>query len=365
MSAVRRVAHPPTIAGYEFMRLLGQGGFADVFLFQQNSPRRVVAIKVLLAEAAGTDAAARLSAEANAMAGLSQHQNIVTVFHSGVADDGRPYLVMDYYPRPSLAKNWRQAKHSVANVLSIGVQLAGAVESAHRLQPHGILHRDIKPANILGDRSGRPVLGDFGIAMTISDASQAAEGLSVPWSPPEAFAARPWAGPQSDVWGLAATLYSLLAGRAPFEVPGGDNKTHAQADRIRNSPYRPLGRPDAPPSLDQVLATAMAKDPAARYQTMRIFGQALREVENDLGLAPTRLDIIDDDPDWDLDPEEDDDEPGTRLRPITVIDPTGPVPAATAPTQSGSDPGAWPTGPTTTASGSGTFGRSSPSDTGS
>jgi serine/threonine protein kinase len=305
--------------------LLGQGGFADVFLYQQNTPRREVAVKVLLLEMVGTDAVARLNDEANAMAGLSQHQNIVTVFHSGVANDGRPYLVMDYYPRPSLAKNWRQAKHPSQNVLTIGVQLAGAVESAHRL---GILHRDIKPANILGDRNGRPVLGDFGIAMTITAAGQGAEGLSVPWSPPEAFGSNPRATPPSDVWGLAATLYSLLTGRAPFEVPGGDNKVHAQADRIKTAPYRPLGRPDTPASLDQVLATAMAKDPRARYQTMRAFGVALQEVEQELKLPPTRLEIIDDSAGYDGVNDDDDEDPGTRLRPITVIDPTG---ASTSP----------------------------------
>jgi serine/threonine protein kinase len=345
MSRQRRPAAAPSIAGYEFVRLLGQGGFADVFLYQQNRPRREVAIKVMLAEMVGTDAGERLGEEADLMAGLSQHQNIVTVFHAGVADDGRPYMVMEYYPRPSLATGLREAKHSVASVLEIGVQLAGAVESAHRL---GILHRDIKPANILVDRAGRPVLGDFGIAMTITKAQQAAEGLSVPWSPPEAFAAQPWAGPQSDVWGLAATVYSLLTGRAPFEIPGGDNKTHAQADRIRNSPYRPLGRPDAPPALDQVLATAMAKDPNNRYPTMRAFGNALRGVEQEMDLRPTRLDIIDEssgyDPGYD-----DEDDGGTKLRPITTVDAQSPV-TTTGPVAAG-PLAQWPTSRDTTGDG--------------
>jgi hypothetical protein len=331
MSKSRRPASAPSIAGFEFIRLVGQGGFADVFLYQQAKPKREVAIKVLLAEAMGTEAVARLNAEADAMAGLSQHPNIVTVFHSGVADDGRPYMVMEYYPRPSLATRLRQTRRSVAAVLSIGVQLAGAVDSSHRL---GILHRDIKPANILVDRWDRPVLGDFGIAMTTADARHGAMGLSVPWSPPEALGDNPWAGPQSDVWGLAATVYSLLTGRAPFEVPGGDNKNPAQADRIRTAAYRGLGRPDAPASLDQVLLTAMAKDPAARYATMRAFGVALRGVEQEMGLPPTRLDIIDDSAGYD--PGDDgEDDGGTRLRPITVIQPE-------APTQRGPVE-AWPT----------------------
>ncbi|MDR0960800.1 MAG: serine/threonine protein kinase [Propionibacteriaceae bacterium] len=324
-SRSRRPAEAPTIAGYTFQKLLGQGGFADVFLYKQGTPRRDVAIKVLLEDMVRADGAARLNAEADAMAQLSQHPNIVTVFHSGVAEDGRPYLVMDFYPKPSLAKVIRQQKLTVPQVLSIGVQMAGAVESAHQF---GILHRDIKPANILGDRFNKPVLGDFGIAMTVTEALQGVEGLSVPWSPPEAFAAKPWAGPQSDVWGLAATLYTLLTGRPPFDIPGMDNKPYAQADRIRNSPYRKLARPDAPASFDQVLATAMAKEPINRFATMRSFGVALQEVEQELGISPTRLDIISDDGDDDderghgLGEHDDDDEaPGTKLRPISVIDP--------------------------------------------
>ncbi|MDR1266088.1 MAG: serine/threonine protein kinase [Propionibacteriaceae bacterium] len=326
MSPAKRASVPPVIPGYEPQNLpgkdhnlIGQGGFADVFLYRQSNTRRNVAIKVLLAEAVDQGAAQRLHDEASVMAGLSQHPNIVTVFTSETARDGRPCLVMEYYPRPSLAEGLRGARHSVIDVLAIGVQLAGAVESAHRVP---ILHRDIKPANILVDRSGRPMLGDFGIAMEVAQASQQAEGLSVPFSPPEAFADPPKAYPQSDVWGLAATLYALLSGRPPFASPG-DNRDYAMADRICHAPYRPLGRPDAPAALDQVLATAMAKDPAHRYPTMRAFGIALNGVEDEMGTATTRMDIIDDNPDDDED--EDEDEEGTRLRPITSIDPEGPA----------------------------------------
>ncbi|MCL2490163.1 MAG: serine/threonine protein kinase, partial [Propionibacteriaceae bacterium] len=288
---MRAPAAPPDIPGFAFIRALGQGGFADVYLYQQDSPRRIVAVKVLIAEMAGTEAAARLRREADAMAGLSQHQNIVTVFQSGTASDGRAYMVMEYYPGPALSQGLRTSHRSLASALSIGIQLSGAVESAHRL---GILHRDIKPANILVDRAGRPVLGDFGIAMTSAEAAAGgAQGLSVPYSPPEAFDADPHPLPQSDVWGLAATVYALLGGRAPFEVPSGDNSVHALIERIRHDPYVPVGRQDVPPMLDQVLAAAMSKSPASRYATMQAFGRALGEVERDLHLNPTPMDIID------------------------------------------------------------------------
>ena len=287
----RPPAEPPRISGLTFIRPLGSGGFADVFLYQQDSPSRLVAVKVLVAEMAGTEAAARLRREADAMAGLSQHPSIVTVFSSGVADDGRAYMVMEYYPKPALSESLATTRRSVPNVLSIGIQLAGAVESAHRL---GILHRDIKPGNILVDRAGRPVLGDFGISMTSAEAaSGGASGLSVPYSPPEAFEAVSHPMPQSDVWSLAATLYASLAGRAPFEIPGGNNGVSAMTERIKHSPYIPIGRADVPPSLDQVLSTAMAKSPDSRYWAMRAFGRALGSVEQEMRLPGTPMEVID------------------------------------------------------------------------
>ncbi|MCL2481806.1 MAG: serine/threonine protein kinase [Propionibacteriaceae bacterium] len=326
MSSARRES-PPQIPGFSYLRDLGHGGFADVYLYSQDTPRRQVAVKVLHSDMAGTQAAARLNKEADAMAGLSGHQNIVTVFSSGVAMDGRPYLVMEYYPGAALSQGLRKTQWSLANVLKIGIQLAGALESAHRYtspglvaDSQGILHRDVKPANILMDRFSRPVLGDFGIAMTDVEAAKGgAEGMSIPWSPPESFDANPRPTRQSDIWSLAATIYALLTGRAPFEIPGGDNRQHVMIDRIRNTPYQPLGRVDAPASLDQVLSTAMAKSPQARYSSMKAFGMALREVESELHLPATQMDILED---ADIDDRFGDDETaGTSLRPLTVIDP--------------------------------------------
>ncbi|MDR0991081.1 MAG: protein kinase [Propionibacteriaceae bacterium] len=328
MTVSRRPYEPPQIDGFEVVRLLGQGGFADVFLCQQHRPSRPVAIKVLLADKVGGQQAQQIEAEADAMAGLSQHRNIVTVFAAGTTSDGRSYLVMDYYPK-SLGRGWRRARLSIAEALATGIQLAGAVESAHRVRssqfPHGILHRDIKPDNILIGRSGQPVLGDFGIAMAVDQAGQGAEGLSVPWSPPEMLGTAPHSLPASDVWSLAATLYGLLTGLAPFETGDGTlpNTAHHQADRIRRDPYRPLGRPDAPASFDQVLRTAMAKDPAVRYPTMQAFGRALGQVEQELGLQPTPLEVIESLVSDDMTLTSLDDDDGTRLSPFIRIDPTG------------------------------------------
>jgi len=297
---------------------LGRGGFAEVLLYQQYSPRRRLALKVLITETMGQQAIERLGAEADAMAELSAHPHIVTVYGSGLTDDGRPYLAMEYCPKPSLNVNFRTTRRSVTEVLQIGVQIAGAVETAHRA---GILHRDIKPANILVTQYDNPALTDFGIAVSIQEATHGVEGLSVPWSPPEAFAVPPWAGPPSDVWGLAATVYSLLAGRAPFELPGADNSAPAQMDRIQHNQLPAIGRADLPTSLEQVLTAAMAKDAGRRYATALAFGRALQRVQSELSLEPTRL-VIQDEAEP-MPAGEEDDEPATRLRGPLRINPAG------------------------------------------
>jgi len=217
VSTKREPSTPPAIPGLHPVRLLGMGGFADVFCYEQQMPRRLVAVKVLLASSLGEDVREAFRAEANVMASLSHHPSIVTVFGADVAADGRPYLVMEYCSRPGLGQRYRTERMSVAEVLRIGVRLASAVETAHRA---GILHRDIKPANVLVTDFGWPALTDFGIAATTAGT---AVGMSIPWSPPELLAEEPRSDERSDVYSLAATIYSLLAGRSPFEIPGGPN----------------------------------------------------------------------------------------------------------------------------------------------
>ncbi|KRD37368.1 hypothetical protein ASE27_08305 [Oerskovia sp. Root918] len=335
MSSKRAPSAPPLIDGYEYVSVVGSGGFSDVFLYQQQRPRRRVAIKVLLHEWSSESQRAAFDVEADLMATLSTHPSIVTMYEASVASDGRPYLAMEYCSRPNLGARYRTERLSVAEVLRIAVQIAGAVETAHRA---GILHRDIKPANILVTEYGHPALTDFGISSTLDDASRA-EGMSIPWSPPESFAENPWAGKETDVWALAATTYTLLAGRAPFELPGGSNSSASLITRIESTPLLPTGRTDVPPSLERVLGTAMAKNPASRYPSMLAFARALQQVQNELSYGVTPIDVLDDS--GLTQEEEPDDDGGTRLRAIVSIDPRG-VPGST----SGSHPS--PGGRTTT-----------------
>lgn len=288
MTARREASTPPQLPGYEPVRVLGLGGFADVFLYEQQLPRREVAVKVLLAGSLDDDVRARFQTEANLMAQLSHHPSIVTIYHAAIAADGRPFLVMEYCSRPGLADRYRQERISVPEALRIGIRLASAVETAHRA---GILHRDIKPANVLTTDFGWPALTDFGIAATTGQGGGATVGMSIPWSPPELLGEHPTGDERSDVYSLAATIYSLLAGRTPFEIAGGQNSAQQLVARIERSPLPLTGRDDVPPALQQVLERAMAKVPARRYDSAAAVARALQQVEVDLRLPVTPLDL--------------------------------------------------------------------------
>ena len=283
---------PPNLPGFAFIRVLGSGGFADVFLYEQNMPRRLVAVKVLLAEYVNDDLRRMFQAEANLMAQLSSHPSILTVYQASVAADGRPYLVMEYCSA-TLGQRYRAVQLPMAEVLSVGVRIASAIETAHR---QGVLHRDIKPSNILTTAYGHPVLSDFGIAATLGEAETSdAVGLSIPWSAPEVLRDEVAGTVASEVWSLGATVYSLLAGRSPFEVPGGDNGSIALIGRIEKAKVSATGRSDVPRSLEAVLARSMSKRPSDRQSSALEFIRDLQSVEEELGLPQTPIEVAMDD----------------------------------------------------------------------
>lgn len=338
----RRTSPPPDLEGFTYIEPLGAGGFADVFLYEQQMPRRRVAVKVLLADRISSASAREFADEANVMAMLSTHPAIVTIYQAGVAGDGRPYLVMEYCPRPNLQLRSRKEPFSVAEALRVGVQVAGAVETAHRA---GVLHRDIKPANILVTEYNRPALTDFGIASTTGAVSEAT-GMSIPWSPPESFMDPPQSGARSDVYALGATLFTLLVGRSPFEYPGERNTGADLMERIERAPLPRLGRADAPLSLQRVLERAMAKDPNERFPSAVAFGRALQKVQIELSHSVTPIDIIDDHPEPQA--TDDDDDGLTRVRGVVNIEPDGST-RPSAVTRPVSPWGAGSTGPEFTA----------------
>jgi len=286
--ARRLPSPPPALPGFTPVRVLGSGGFADVYLFEQNMPRRQVAVKVMLPEVVNEQVRRMFRVEADLMATLSAHPSILTVYEAGVSSDGRPYIVMELCSS-SLGQRYRSRPLPVPEVLRIGVKIAGALQTAH---DRGILHRDVKPSNILLTAYGAPVLSDFGISSS-TRVSTAADGvgLSVPWSAPEVVSEATQGTVASEVWALSATLYSLLAGRSPFEVPGESSAAGELARRIAKARPAPIGRPDVPDSLERLLRAGLSKNPADRPASALELLRELQGVETELGFAATGAEI--------------------------------------------------------------------------
>ena len=275
--ASQPVMPPPQLRDYTFVRHLASGGYSEVFEYRATRLERPVAVKVLTEETADS--------EAKLMATVSRHPSIVDVYDTGVTDDGHRYLVMRLFHGNSYAEIIRSSGPlPVDEVLRVGILMAGAIQFAH---DHGILHRDIKPANILTDDVHDPALTDFGIAGQ-RDSHDQLKAASLPWAPPEVLEESP-SDTRSDVYSLAATLYTMLAGRAPFYREGEDNSEKAVLGRTMTMAVPSLSRRAVPRSLEALRARAMSKDPAVRPEQAADFGWALQAIEAEMGFQKTRL----------------------------------------------------------------------------
>lgn len=291
----RRTATPPVLAGYSYVRPLGSGGFADVYQYHQDMPRRVVAVKVLIDDAINPDVIRVFNAEADVMARLSAHPSIVNIHEASISSDGRPYFVMEFCP-DSMSARYKKGPLPLADVLDAGVRIAAALETAHR---SGVLHRDIKPSNILITSLGAPVLADFGVATALAaDADdEQVFAMSVPWSAPEVLDEIDSGSVATEIWSLGATLYTLLAGRAPFEAPDREkNRPEHMTPRVIRARYTPIGRADLPPRVEAILQRTMAKDPNQRHESMQALAEELRWAQYESGLPPTPLEVAA--PEW-------------------------------------------------------------------
>lgn len=317
MAARLREPVGPHLEGAEFIRFLGAGGFADVFLYRQDMPRREVAVKVIRSGASAAQKQ-KFQAESDLMAKFGAHPAVLSLYAAGRLRDGRAYLTMEYCPPPHLGKRLSTTSPMrVEQALEITIKIAGAVETIHRA---GYLHRDIKPANILLTAFGHPVLTDFGIAISQdTPADQVDSAFSPYWAPPEQQLNRPLT-PASDVYSLAATTYTMLAGRPPHVdmTPGAHNDPASILKRLHHGSIAPIGRNDVPAALERVLFTAMSKRPSDRFASAMAFARALRQIQSSLGLPLTNIDVWEDQPVIAADGSDDD---ATRLRPVVSISP--------------------------------------------
>ncbi|QAB16774.1 serine/threonine protein kinase [Leucobacter muris] len=288
---------PPRISGFNYVRPLGSGGFAHVYQYEQDMPRRVVAVKVLTGgDRGGTIGASpedrsAFDAEADAMARLSSHPSIVSIFAASISSDGHPYIAMEFCPE-SFRHRSNGNPIPLDQVLDAGVRLAGALETAHRA---GILHRDIKPSNVLLATTGRPVLADFGIVSLRGQmrGTGTSEAMSIPWAAPEVIDRSTAGTAASEVWSLAATLYTFAAGRSPFARDDGEKDSRkAMSDRIRRARYTPVPGAQGYEAFDGVMAAALAKQPEQRFASMQQFGEALQQLQRLYGYDVTPLDVV-------------------------------------------------------------------------
>ncbi|BBZ55864.1 serine/threonine-protein kinase [Mycolicibacterium phocaicum] len=260
---------------------VGRGGFGVVYRCRQPSLDRVVAIKVLNADSDDVDLE-NFEREQRAMGRVSGHPNIVPVLHSGLTFTGRPFIVMPYLGRNTLSAWIRQhGPLAVGEALTVGVRLSGALETAHRA---GVLHRDIKPPNVLLSAYGEPQLCDFGIAR-IAGGREATMNVFVgspSYTAPELFeGATPTAG--VDIYGLAATVFTLIKGEPPFQFQKGENPI-AFARRVLAGPVPDLRANGVADAVCTVLEQGLNVDPAQRPATAAEFGELLRAAGVRIGL---------------------------------------------------------------------------------
>ncbi|MEV3923468.1 protein kinase domain-containing protein [Actinomadura coerulea] len=265
---------------YELLEPLGRGGMGVVCRARDRELERIVAVKVLPTQMLrDEDFRARFRREARAAAGLS-HPNIAVVYDIGEdAGEGEPapYLVMELVEGGTLADLLRQAPPTPGEAGQITVAVLEALEHSHERE---VVHRDIKPANIMVHRVGgrvRVKVMDFGIAKLMSETATrlTATGMRIgtpSYMSPEQADGKP-ADARSDLYSTGCVLYEMLTGRPPFT---GDSATVVLFGHLHKTPQPPSQlTPDLAPFWDELLATALAKDPDRRHRDATEMRQAI------------------------------------------------------------------------------------------
>jgi len=277
-----------TISHYRIVEKLGEGGMGVVYVAEDTLLGRRVALKMLSAGRAAQDPhfRSRFLREARAVSTLS-HRHIANIYDYGEAEDGQPFIVMEMVQGETLGELMLTEKLTIPRALEIIEQVAEALAEAHH---HGIVHRDIKPSNVAIDHRGEVKVLDFGLAKQIQKDSVNATDLERPTlmntqtqegvvigtpmylSPEQALGDEVDA--RSDLFSLGSVLYECIAGQRPFE-----GKSHVEicTKVIRDDPPAPSQiNSQVTSELDRITLKALAKKPAARYQTAEELIEDLR-----------------------------------------------------------------------------------------
>ena len=257
---------------YEILSLLGEGGMGVVYKAKDTRLERIVAVKVLSEKlAAHPDRKARFEREAKAISKLN-HPHIATLYDIG-EEDGIDFLVMEYIEGETLADRLRRGPLSREDALGYGAQIARALDCAHRA---GIVHRDLKPGNVMLTTPTGAKLLDFGLAKTLDTNSEAPteqreitrEGAvlgTLQYMAPEQLEGKS-ADARSDIYALGAVVYEMLTGTKAFD------------DRRQSI---------APQALEDLVQTALSKDPEERWQSAADMARLLDNVPEEYA-APER-----------------------------------------------------------------------------
>jgi len=251
----------PQIPGFTVLELAGRGGMGAVYIAEQHSPRRTVALKVV-SRAPRAETLAEFRREAEVIAGL-EHPRIVPLYGYGETD-GLPYLVMRYLPGGSLADRIPMDLASCERWLA---EIAAALDFAHG---RGLVHRDVKPSNILLDEQGNAYLSDFGIAGTEADVDSTLPSGSAAYMAPEQGRGEA-IDPRADTYSLAVTLFEALTGQQPYTA-------ESSLGVIARHMHYPIPsarelNPSISPAVDEALRQGMAKDPGDRPSTTGEFAR--------------------------------------------------------------------------------------------
>ncbi len=277
------------LGNYRLVRLLGRGGFAEVYLAEHRRLGTMAAVKVLYTRLGSQDEVTGFEKEARTIAHL-RHPHIVRVLDFDVEEE-TPFLVMDYAPNGTLRR--RHPRGSVlplATIVSYVRQVADALQYAHDQR---LVHRDVKPENMLIGERDEILLSDFGIAVVAqSSRYQNTQDMAgtIAYMAPEQIQAHP--RPASDQYSLGIVVYEWLSGDRPFH---GSFTEIAAKHTITPPPPLREKLPTLSPDIEQIVTTALAKDHRARFGSVRAFANALEQAwqaEQNATHAPTILNTM-------------------------------------------------------------------------
>jgi len=269
---------PDTIGTYRILGLLGRGGMSVVYLAEQRSPKRQVALKVLRPDLLGSDERQQLEREAQ-MLGELRHSGIAQVFEASqaVTPFGTcSFFAMEFVDGLPLIQHAREHRLSVSDRIRLLVSIGNAVAHAHQ---KGIIHCDLKPSNILVDGQGQPKVLDFGVARSLRPGSNTPNegvfGTVAYMSPEQASGTAAGLDTRTDVYSLGVIAYELLAERHPYAFP--DQQVSRALALIQTEQPAPLQCRDGRfwGELETITERALAKDRDTRYPSMRAFTQDL------------------------------------------------------------------------------------------